>query len=86
MQHEPETQKDGHISGHTDRITPKMVHPRGKGQALDNSSKKEAGDLEGSSSSKTSSYFWRKQKKQKFSKGQNSKNSERPNHPPSTVK
>ena len=32
MQHEPETQKHGHISGHTERSTLKKVHPRGKGQ------------------------------------------------------
>ena len=56
MEHEPETQKHGHISGHTERSTSKKVHPRGKGQATDDSSGKEAGGLEGSSSSRTSSY------------------------------
>jgi hypothetical protein len=55
MQHEPETQKQGHISGHTERSTSKKVHPRGKGQATDDSFKKEASDSEGSSSSRTSS-------------------------------
>jgi hypothetical protein len=60
MQHEPETQKHGHINGHTERITSKKVHPRGKGQASDDSSEKEASDSEGSSSSKTSSYSQRK--------------------------
>jgi hypothetical protein len=70
MQHEPETQKHGHISGHTERRTSKRVHPRGKGQASDDSSKKEAGDSEGSSSSRTSSYSRKKQKKKKPSKGQ----------------
>jgi hypothetical protein len=69
MQHEPETQKHGHISGHTERSTLKKVYPRGKGQASDDSSKKEAGDSEGSSSSRTSSYPRKKQKKQKSSKG-----------------
>jgi hypothetical protein len=69
MQHEPETQKHGHISGHTERSTSKKVHPRGKGQASDDSSEKEAGDSEGSSSSRTSSYSRKKQKKQKPSKG-----------------
>jgi hypothetical protein len=63
MQHEPEVQKHGHISGHTERSTSKKVHPRGKGQAADDSSGKEAGGLEGSSSSRTSSYSRRKQKK-----------------------
>jgi hypothetical protein len=69
MQHEPETQKHGHISAHTERSTSKKVHPRGKGKASDNSSEKEDGDSEGSSSSRTSSYPRRKQKKQKASKG-----------------
>jgi hypothetical protein len=44
MQHEIETQKHGHISGHTKRSTLKKVHPRGKGKVLGNSSEKEAGD------------------------------------------
>jgi hypothetical protein len=70
MQHEPETQKHGHISGHTERRTSKKVHPRGKGPVSSDSSEKEAGDLEGSSSSRTSSYSRKKQKKQKPSKGQ----------------
>jgi len=60
MQHEPETQKHGHISGHTERSTLKKVHPIGKGQALDDSSEKKASDSEGSSSSRTSSYPRRK--------------------------
>jgi hypothetical protein len=60
MKHEPETQKHGHISGHTERSTLKRVHPRGKGPVPSDSSKKEACDLEGSSSSKTSSYSQKK--------------------------
>ena len=48
----------------------KKVHPKGKGQASNDSSEKEAGDSEGSSSSKTNSYLRRKQKKRKSSKGQ----------------
>ena len=56
MQHELETQKHGHISGQNERSTSKKVHPRGKGQASDDSSEKEASDSEGSSSNKTSSY------------------------------
>jgi hypothetical protein len=63
MQHEPETQKQGHISGHIERSTSKKVHPRGKGQSADDSSGKEAGGSEGSSSSRTSSYSQRKRKK-----------------------
>jgi hypothetical protein len=70
MQHEPETQKHGHISGHTERSTSKKVFPRGKGQASDDSSEKQDGDLEGSSSSRTSSYSLKKQKKQNPFKGQ----------------
>jgi hypothetical protein len=69
MQHEPETQKHGHISGHTERSTSKKVHPRGKGPVPSDSSEKEAGDSEGSSSSRASSYSRKKQKKQKPSKG-----------------
>jgi hypothetical protein len=69
MQHEPEMQKHGHISGHTERNTSRKVHPRGKGPVPDDSSKKEAGDSEGSSSSRTGSYSRRKKKKQKTSKG-----------------
>jgi hypothetical protein len=69
MQHEPEVQKHGHISGHTERSTSKKVHPRGKGQAADDSSGKEAGGSEGSSSSRTSSFTRRRQKKRKLSKG-----------------
>jgi hypothetical protein len=56
MQHELETQKHGHISGHTERSTLKKVHPRGKGKTSDDSSEKEAGNSEGSSSSRTNSY------------------------------
>jgi hypothetical protein len=63
MQNEPETQKHGHISGHTKRSTSKKVHPRGKGPVPSDSSKKEAVDSEGSSISRTSSYPRRKQKK-----------------------
>jgi hypothetical protein len=68
MQHEPEMQKHGHIDGHTERRTSRKVHPRGKGPVPDDSSGKEAGDSEGSSSRRTSSYSRRKQKKQKTSK------------------
>jgi hypothetical protein len=60
MQHEPEIQKYGHISGHTERSTSKKVHPRSKGQAADDFSGKEVGDSEGSSSSRTSSHSRRK--------------------------
>jgi hypothetical protein len=56
MQHEPEMQNHGHVSGHTERSTSRKVHPRGKGLVPDNSTKKEVGDSEGSSSSKTSPY------------------------------
>jgi hypothetical protein len=69
MQHEPETQKNGHISGHTERSTLKKVHPIGKGPMLSDSSEKEVGDSEDSSSSRISSYSRRKQKNQKTSKG-----------------
>jgi hypothetical protein len=69
MQHKPETQKHGHISGHTERSTSKKVHPRGKGQASNDPSEKEVGNSEGSSTSRTSSYPQRKQKKQNPSKG-----------------
>jgi hypothetical protein len=69
MQHEPEMQKHGRISGHTERITSRKVHPRGKGPVPGDSTKKEVGDSEGYSSSRTSSYSRRKQKKQKTSKG-----------------
>jgi hypothetical protein len=69
MQHEPEMHKHGRISGHTERITSRKVHPRGKGPVLDDSSEKQAGDSEGSFSSRTNSYSRRKQKKQKTSKG-----------------
>jgi hypothetical protein len=68
MQHEPEMQNRGHVSGHTERSTSRKVHPRGKGPVPDDSTEKEAGDSEGSSSSRTSSYSQKKQKKQKTSK------------------
>jgi hypothetical protein len=68
MQHEPEVQKHGRISGHTERSTSRKVHPRGKGPVPDDSREKEVGDSEGSSNSRTSSYSPRKQKKQKTSK------------------
>jgi hypothetical protein len=60
MQHEPETQKHGHVSGHTERSTLKEVHPRGKGPVPSDSSEKEDGDSEYSSNSRTSSYSRRK--------------------------
>jgi hypothetical protein len=56
MKHEPKMQKHGHISGHTERSTSRKFHPRGKGPVPDDSSEKEAGDSEGSSSSRTNSY------------------------------
>jgi hypothetical protein len=71
LQHEPEIQKHGHVSGHTERSTSRKVHPRDKGQASDNSSGKEDSDSEGSSSSITSSHSQRKRKKQKLSKSHN---------------
>ena len=40
MQHEPKTQKHGHISGHTERSTSKKVHPRGKGPVSSDFSEK----------------------------------------------
>jgi hypothetical protein len=69
MQHESEMQKHGHISGHTERRTSRKVHPRVKGPVPDDSSEKEVGDSEGSSSNRNGSYSRRKQKKQKTSKG-----------------
>jgi hypothetical protein len=69
MQHELETQKHGHVIGHTEKSTSKKVHPRGKGLVLSDSSEKEVGDLENSSNNRTSSYSRRKQKKQKTSNG-----------------
>jgi hypothetical protein len=68
MQHEPEMQNRGRVSDHTERSTSRKVHPRGKGPVPDDSTKKEAGDSEGSSSSRTSSYSQKKQKKQNTSK------------------
>jgi hypothetical protein len=56
MQHEPEIQNHGRISGHIERSTSRKVHPKGKGTVPDVSTEKEAGDLEGSSSNRTSSY------------------------------
>jgi hypothetical protein len=69
MQHEPDMKKHGRISVHTERSTSRKVHPRDKGLVPDDSSEKEVGDSEGSSSSRTSSYSRRKEKKQKTSKG-----------------
>jgi hypothetical protein len=60
MQHEPKMQNRGHVSGHTETSTSRKVHPRGKGPVLDDSNEKEAGDSEGSSSSRTSSYSQKK--------------------------
>jgi hypothetical protein len=39
MQHEPEVQKHGRISGHTERSTSRKVHPRGKGPVPDDSTR-----------------------------------------------
>jgi hypothetical protein len=60
MQHEPEMQNHGRISGHTERSTSRKVHHKGKGLVPDDSFEKEAGDSEGSSSSRSSSYSRRK--------------------------
>jgi hypothetical protein len=59
----PKIQKCGLLSGHTGKSTSREVHPIDKGQASDDSSGKEDGDSEGSSSSRTSSYSRRKWKK-----------------------
>jgi hypothetical protein len=69
MQHEPKMQRHDRVSGHTERSTSRKVHPRGKGPVPYDSTKKEAGDSEGSSRSRTSSYSQRKKKMQKTSKG-----------------
>jgi hypothetical protein len=61
-------QNHGRISGHTERIMSRKVHPRGKGPVPDDFIEKEAGNSEGSSSSRTSFYSQRKLKKQKTSK------------------
>ena len=60
MQHEPKMQNRGRVSGHTERRTSRKVHPRGKGPVPNDSTEKEASDLEGSSSSRTSPYSRRK--------------------------
>ena len=60
MKHEPEIQNHGCVSGHTKRSTSRKVHPRGKGPMQEDSTEKEAGDSEGSSSSRTGSYSRRK--------------------------
>jgi hypothetical protein len=51
--------------------TLRKAHPRGKGNALKDSSRKEAGGSEESSSSRTSSPFQRKEKKRKLSRRHN---------------
>jgi hypothetical protein len=56
MQHGPEMQNHGRVNGHTKRSMSRKVHPRGKGPVSDDSTEKEAGDSEGSSSRRTSSY------------------------------
>jgi hypothetical protein len=68
MQHEPEMQNRGRVSDHTERSTSRKVHPRGKGPVPDDSTEKEAGDSEGSSSSGTRSYSQKKQKTSKSHK------------------
>ena len=65
MQHEPEMQNQGRVSGHTKRSTSRKVHPRGKGPMPDDSTEKEFSNSESSSSSRISPYSRRKQKKQK---------------------
>jgi hypothetical protein len=67
----PGMRKRGPLSGHTGKSTSRKVHPRDKGQASEDSSGKETSDLEGSSSSRTSSYSRRKWKKRKHSKNHN---------------
>ena len=76
-----EIQKCGLLSGHTGKITSRKVHPRDKGQASNDFSGKEAGDLEGSSSSRTSSHCRRKRKKQKISKSHNIEEFKKANPP-----
>jgi hypothetical protein len=71
IQTAPEIWKRGLLSGHTGNSTSRMVHPRDKEQASDDSSGKETGDSEGSSSRRNCSYSRRKQKKGNHSKGHN---------------
>jgi hypothetical protein len=59
------------LSGYTGKRISQKAHPRDKGWASDVSSGKETGDSEGCSSSITSSYSRRKQKKRKNSKSHN---------------
>jgi hypothetical protein len=67
----PEIQKSVILSGHTGKRILRKVHPRDKGQSLDDSSKTETSDLEGSSSSRTIPHSQRKWKKRKNSKNYN---------------
>jgi hypothetical protein len=86
MKYKSEMQKHGRVSGHTERSTSRKVHPRGKGPVPNDSTEKEAGDLEGSSRSRASSYSQRKRRRKRLPRVINLKNSERTNLPPSTVR
>jgi hypothetical protein len=62
-------------------------HPRGKGPVPDDSSEKEAGDLEGSSQQQNQFLFPKKiEEDKRLPRVINLRNSERPNLPPSMVR
>jgi hypothetical protein len=87
MQHEPEVQKHGHISGHTERSTSKKVHPRGKGQSrwtipLGRKLAVQRDLLE----AELVPIPKEDRRSEIFPRVINSKNSGSPNHPPSMVK
>jgi hypothetical protein len=86
MQHEPEMQNRGRVSGHTERSTSRKVHPRGKGPVPDDSTEKEFGDSEGSSSSRPVPILAENRRSKRLPRVTNLRSLGRPNLPPSMVR
>jgi hypothetical protein len=86
MQHEPEVQKHGHISGHTERSTSRKVHPRDKDKRLMILLERKLATRRDLLAAELVLIPKENERSRNFPRVIISKSSRRPNHPPSTVK
>jgi hypothetical protein len=86
MQHEPEMQKHGHISGHTERSTSRKVHPRGKGPVPVIPLRRKLAIQKALPAAGPVPILEENKRSKRLPRVINLRNSERPNLPPSTVR
>jgi hypothetical protein len=86
MQHEPEMQNRGRVSGHTERSTSRKVHPRGKGPMPEDSTEKELAIQKALLAVGPVPIPKRNRRSKRLLRVINLRNLERPNLPPSMVR